>query len=496
MKSLKIAKSNSGYEIKRYSKNIYISFTVYLLSIVSMILAVVIKFTPEERGIYEYIYIIPFLYGTCNLIFIQIYKRVSLFKYLYLGLLFIRYFINPLLLYVEGFPDNLYYLSFSYQTIVKQAFVMNYEMFIMFFIVWIIERKITIDKLSHKKIEYDFYDNKNFGKLNFLVCIIVIFTIGLFCAYPDLLKNYRFIFDSNPQTTIYLNREIIQTSVPSGLRWLGYTLGETVRYVIVQRILLHIFRQSKNNPRNVHIAASLFIVFVNSLVATSRNMVGIIMSLIFFTQIVKIYPKSKRLLKKLMLLSFVLVIIFIGYYFKLTMSYKSFANILESYTGSTYEVYQSLRAFEMVDYKLFERLYTLIIGDTLGFINIISTFISKLGIINSTAIYNSYLYGNGPIGGHIVPMVSQASFYFGMIFSPLFSVISILLMYKMEKRINKARSNYIVDMFLGIVFSVAPIMYNYSIILVLLSTVALPVYIMSILNRFIIGKSSLLIRAN
>lgn len=488
MNSLSIAKKNVNDEMKKHTKNHYIYFIVYLLSIISMISAVIIGFSLEEKGIYKHLFILPFLYGTFNLVFVSIYKRISLFKFLLLGLLFIRYFITPLLVYIDGFPINIYYLSFSYETIIKQTFIMSYEMFIMFFMIWIFERKFTTAN-SHKKDRYDLNDNKNFAKLNFVVYMIIIFTIGLFCIYPDLLKNYRFIFDAEPQNTMASNRETIQMSVPNGLRWIGYTLGEAVRYVIVQRILLYIYRKSRDNPRNIHVATSLFIICVNSLIATSRNMVGIIMTLVFFNQIVIVYPKAKRfLIKLMMIMSFFMVIIFSSYYLKISMSYKSFANLLESYVGSTYEVYQSLRSFELADYTIFEKLYILLKGDTLGFINVINTILSKLGNITSTTIYNSYLYGNRPAGGHIVPMVSQAYFYFGIFLSPIFSALSIVMMYKMEKKVNKATGNYITDMFLGIVFSIAPIMYNYSIVLLLTTTVALPIYVMSILNRFVINK--------
>jgi len=483
MKNITESMTNVRYSFKLETYRYWPLTIGYLFSLIALIVGVFIWFAQIENDIYKFLYIIPIVYGCLNLLFLSVYKRISLFKSITLILMFIRYSAIPCLINFEGFLNNLYHLIYNFDSVILATFLICYEMFFIFFVIWILEKKAKVKGFFSETVHYDFKKSINFGNLNPIMLVIVFLTVALYVRYPALLNFYYFIFDGSIQETTFLNFEIINSSIPKGLRWIGYTFGEITRYAIMMVLLSMLYKRYEKNISNIYIHISIILVLFNAIISSTRQMAGLIMTVVLFTQIIKMYPQKKKWLLKLLSISMVIILIVLLFsYFSQAASYHSLSSIAESYTNGFYEVYQSIMSFDLVRLGLFERFEMLFIGDSLGFINIISSLVTGLDVNNSTLIYNYYLYGEGISGGKIVPMISQGYLYFGLIFSPIFSMVFIYLMYKIEIRVYKAKGSYVGHMFMGIVLAVAPFMYNYSIVLVLLTSVALPIFVASLIN--------------
>ncbi len=449
------------------------------ISLIALLVSFFIFFSSEDKGIYKYIYYVPMCYAVLNLIFNMIYARISIFKFLLLALMFMRYIVGPFFIFYEKFPENLYFQIFSEDTIVKATFLMCYEMACIFFVVWLLEKK----RKNEKKKNYNLLLNRNFSTLNPILLLIIFVTMGIFIVYPGLFRYYYLIFDNSIQETVITSTQEIQNSVPGGIRWIGFSLGELTRYIVIAALISFFYKRYTINQSKFYIIVTILIIVLNAMVTTSRQMAGIIMSIVFYIQILMMFPKERIRIIAISVISMLIFgIVLILTYFKESISYHTVTSILESYTNGFYEIYQSLQAFELTRIDLFEKYQMFLIGDTLGYVNVISSFISNTGGNNTSLIFNHYLYGSGLSGGHIVPMVSQGYLYFGIIFSTTFSILTLVLMYYFEKQIELAKGNYICFMFSGILFAIATVMYNYSIVIVLMTTVVLPIYIASILN--------------
>lgn len=456
-------------------------FISWFISCISIVVSIFIGFSQEEKGIYEYLFFLPLLYGLLNIFFFKLYDRKSIFKYVILLLLFVRYVVVPSLIFIEGFPKDLYYLSYSSETIIKSIFLICYEMMCIFAVIWFFERKRNC--IVTYKSKYNFMNATNFGKLNIFTIIIITFTIALYLKFPALFRNYYFIFnDSIQETTITFNEQL-KSSVPNGLRWVGYTFGEITRYILISRILALLCEKYKYKPLNRYLYLAIIVIVLNAIITTSRQMINLIITFVFFIQIIEMFPRKKKFLISISTISlFILSLVLIIYYFKSSLSYHTLSSIIGSYTNGFYDVYQSLRSFDLSHIGVFERMELFILGDSLGFVNIFNTLLYRMGQINSTLIYNYYLYGSGISGGKIVPMISQGYLYFGIFFSPVFTVTSVVLMYKFEERVIKAKGSFLCNMIMAILLAIAPIMYNYSIILLISTTIIFPFYLVSLIN--------------
>lgn len=458
-----------------------------ILTTFSLLLAIMIGFSPNSKGIYKLLFMIPLVYGCLNFIFFRVYDRKSFPKVTILLLMFIRYFIGPLFIYFDRFPSSLYNLVYSQDTIILATFLMCIEVSCLFGALWIFEKKRENPAIG--KREYDFLSGKNFGKINLLLTALIIITAAMYLVYPALFHNYYFIFDQSIQNTTLLNEQKLKSSIPNGLRWIGYTLGEITHYTVLAKLLAVIYNKYNKKPWNGYIYIAILIIILNATITTSRQMSGLIMSAILYMQLIRMFPKRRRLLLNLSIVSGLSVITtLIISYLSLSATYRTISSLVESYTNGFYGIYQSLESLTLANLGFFEKYQLLFLGDTLGFINVISTFLSRSGQINSTDVYNYYLYGSGVSGGQIIPMISQGYLYLGLLFSPAISVASVVLMYRYDGKVRQGKGSYMCNMFLAIVFAVAPIMYNYSILLLLLTTVAFPLYIASLLNSINLGR--------
>lgn len=453
----------------------------YLLGVFLSIIAISIVFWGweyDEKGIYTYIFILPLTYSVLNILFIKVYKDITLSKAIVLAFMFIRYVLTILILQIEKYPQGVYVIRISEEVSLETALVMAYEMLIIYCALLFINEPYS--NLSTETYVKKVNNRRNFSRLNILVICLIGFTILIHIIYPSLLTSYNFIINSELDSLTQTS-QISQENLPSGMRWIGFMCGTMARYVLLEWFILLCFKRYITTQKTRYWYYSILVNCANMLITNSMQMVGIIFSLVMFYQIYRLYPEKRKILFRVFgVVGVVLFLCVMFTYWGNSLEYHSFSQMIQGYTNGFYNVYQSEFAYNTLNQNIFEKIEMFVVGDSLGNINIINRWIHS---INSTQCYNNYIYGiDSAGGGAIVPLIAQMTYYLGKIIGPWVSFIFIYLMKKYQVRSSNAQGNILINSFLSVLFAIAPFIYNYSIVLHVLTVVIIPLWGISWLN--------------
>lgn len=450
-----------------------------LIAIVALIIGM-ISVDDTSMGIYTYFPYVTIFFGLATLVCFQVYKRMTWVSMITIVFMILRYVVTLVILHRENYPRGIYNVTINNSRSLMTALLMIYEILMIYLALYIGQRNYdsftVVDKYKEKLL-----GKKNFSHLNVLIVLLILITIAMFIVYPSLFNNYSFIINSNLEN---LTDEIVesQAGLPSGMRWIGYTLGEATRYIVLEYLLLRLYK--RYNDRNAVYSRywwlSVIISTLNALITNQRMMIGIFMSLTFFYQIYQLYPSKRKLFA---VFGGAIGVLGVGIitltYWTNALTYQSFSQMIQGYTNGFYNVYQATAAYDNASMSVLEKIEMFFIGDGLGNVNIISMFINGT---NSSDIYNYYIYGSTFNGGAVMPLISQMSFYFTAILGPIFSFIFILIAKKLENRALMSKGNIMIGQFCAFVCAATPFMYNYSTLIHILTIVALPLLICSYIN--------------
>lgn len=468
------------------NKHYGIAIVIGLISIICGL----ISLSDPPTGIYIYFPMVTIAFGIITLCFFSIFKNMTFVTIIVLAFMFLRYTVSLFILHSEGYPKGIYYISINKGISLETAILMIYEMIMIFLALYIGGRKYK-KQIIVSNYQEKLFGKNNFARLNALIVFFVAVTIGIFIIYPSLFNNYSFIFNSELDQ---ITGKIIssQSGLPAGMRWIGYTFGEATRYIIIEYLLLKIYKRyvliGEKNSRYWWI--SVIIALANAMITNQRMMIGIFMSLVFFYQIFQLYPKKRKLFRTFGAVIGVIGIILITFtYWTTALSYQSLSQMIQGYTNGFYNVYQSTSAYQNANIGLIGKLEMFFVGDGLGNVNLLSMLISGT---NSSDIYNYYIYGSTINGGAVLPFVSQLSFYFSAILGPIFSFMIVLFAKRVENKSLSSEGNVMLSQFCAFVFAATPFMYNYSTDIHILTVVVLPLWVCSLINAMNIkcGKFS------
>lgn len=478
-KSIKYKKSQSG---RHYGLALLFSVTSFICAIIAI--------NDPPQGIYVYLPMVTIVFGILTMFFFQIFKNMTFVTIIVYAFMYLRYTVTLFMLHIERYPRGVYNISIDSGASLRTALTMIFEMLMIFLALYVSRRKyhenVTIDEYRKRVLDRD-----NFSSLNVLTVLFIIVTVILFAMYPALFTNYSFIFSHNLDS---LTDTIIssQASLPSGFRWIGYTFGEVTRYILIEYFVLRMYKRYSGSEikKSRYWVLSVILVTLNALITNQRMMLGIFISLALFYQIYQLFPEKRHFF-----IGFVgtlgvgaFLVITITYWIN-ALSYQSFSQMLQGYTNGFYNVYQAHNAYRNANMGFLDRLSMFFIGDGLGNVNVVSMFINS---INSSDIYNFYIYGQEFNGGAVLPFVSQMSFYFSVFIGPVFSYLIIMLAKKIENRSINSTGNLLITQFCAFVFAATPFMYNYSTDIHILTVVALPIWLLAKINskNIVLGRAS------
>lgn len=461
-----------------YKKSKHYGFAMVFA--ITTFICVAISVNDPPQGIYIYMPMITFTFGILTIVFFSIFQNMTLVTIIVYGFMYLRYTVTLFILHIDGYPKGIYNILIDYDASLRTAFTMIFEMLMIFLALYISSRKYN-KNISAWEYKKRVLSKDNFSSLNILLVLFVLVTIALFIIYPALFKNYSFIFNSNLEgmTDLIISSQV---NLPSGFRWIGYTFGEATRYILVEYFILRLYKRYAlfDEKKSRYWVLALLIAILNTMITNQRMMVGIFMSLVFFYQIYQLFPEKRKLF---IFFAFVIgtsafSVITIRYWSN-ALSYQSFSQMIQGYTNGFYNVYQASNAYNNASISFFDKIAMFFIGDGLGNVNVISMFINSM---NSSNIYNHYIYGLAFNGGAVLPFVSQMSFYFSGILGPIFSFLIIMFAKKMENNSINSTSNILITQFCAFIFAATPFMYNYSANIHILTVVVLPIWLLAKFN--------------
>ncbi len=441
-------------------------------------------FDSKPTGMYLYMPVLPLVFAVVNILFLQIYNNITIVTIIVVLMEFIRYVVTPLIVMIEGYPQGLYTYSFNKDIMVNTIIIMFMEIIVIYYTLY------ACRNFSEIRIEDDDYINKimqkkNYASLKISSFIIIAFTVLLFLAFPGVRNIYSFIFN-NDMSSLAIDTTSTIDSLPRGVGWISNVFAEISRYIIIEYIIIRLFRKSCIYAKRKYFYLSALIVVLNMMIGTTSMVISLTSSIVLLFQLYILYPKERKffLFVGIVIGSFAGIALVLSY-LKNVLTYQSLSQMIQDYTNGYYNVYQAQFAYEVRDLNLFEKIEMLFLGDGIANISPINIFFDSE---NSSDIFNYYLYGTKFNGGAVLPYVSQWVYYFSPVIGPFFSAIPIYLSKKMERKWRNGEGNILVMGMLTLVFALTPFMYNFPTFIHILTMNIIPLWIASKANeKFVFG---------
>lgn len=453
------------------------------LSLAAVCIAIFV-FDSKPTGMYLYMPVLPLVFAVVNILFLQIYNNITIVTIIVVLMEFIRYVVTPLIVMIEGYPKGLYTYSFSSDIMANTIIIMVMEILAIYYALYTcrnfsdirIDDKLFIDKILQKK---------NYASIKITSVLIIAFTVILFLIFPGVKSIYSFIFSNDMDTLVYRTSSALD-SLPRGVGWLANAFGEATRYIVIQYIIIKMFRKSCVRPKNRYFYLSAIIIVLNMMVGTSSMVISLTASIVLLFQLYILYPKERKLFLVVgITIGSIASIALVFTYLQNVLTYQSLSQMIQDYTNGYYNIYQAQFAYEVRGLNLFEKLEMLFFGDGIANISPINIFFDTE---NSSDIFNYYLYGTEFNGGAVLPYVSQWVYYFSPVIGPFFSTIPIYLSKRMEMKWRNGEGNILVMGMLTLVFALTPFMYNFPTFIHILTMNIIPLWIASKANeKFVFG---------
>ena len=453
------------------------------LSLAAAVIAFIVS-NSTPAGMYLYMPLLPLVFAIVNIVFLKIYNKITVVTIIVILMEFIRYVVTPLIVMIEGYPKGLYVYSFSKEAMVNTVIIMVMEIIVIYYVLYACRNFSDIsidDNLYIKKI----LQKKNYSSIKITSVLIIAFTVILFLAFPGVKSIYSFIFSNDMDTLVYRTSSALD-SLPRGVGWLANVFGETTRYIVIQNIIIMMFRKSCISQKNRYFYLSAIIIVLNMMVGTSSMVIGLTASIVLLFQLYILYPKERKLFLVVgITIGSIASIALVFNYLQNVLTYQSFSQMIQDYTNGYYNIYQAQFAYEASNLSLFEKLEMLFIGDGIANISPLNILFDT---VNSSDIFNYYLYGTTFNGGAVAPYVSQWVYYFSPVIGPLFSAIPIYFSKKMESKWRNGEGNILVMGMLALVLALTPFMYNYPTLIHILTLYIMPLWLASKANeKFVFG---------
>lgn len=467
---------NNRRMIKGYFNMNWITNLIGLICIIS---AFYICF--DEGAIsegYRYIFILPLVFGVFSL-FSRIKMQLGnniLITFFYF-VLFIKYTLVPVVMTISNNYTAGWVVTTSDQRLIG-TIIMIYELTTIL---------VTTELYLHKfKIEATpSIKNIQINSNSIFIVSLFIGLIGII-VFPVIREQVNFI---SIKSVIYSNMNTIQVV------FMYFTMFIQVWFFIisVKKTYVKKLKSKRYNIFFVSLFAILNFAFIwgsNRLTVLRSCIVSLFIIAILFRE------KYKKILLLMCVVSITIVIYMTGY--RLTGS--STGTYLSDFTELDYLATQSQLYFAGVDTyaasvganEKFDEIITwrTFTIDTVGKMNFIRQlpWVIKYRNDSTYFLYDNYI-GNNSNSGQIIPMAGQAYMYFGILLSPIFSIVVTMLFFKTVNFANKQND-------IGMMYSIALLainlamypMYNYSLILQQLMNVILPLLLITYINKKVTKK--------
>ena len=454
-----------------------------LLSLFALYVAFVV-YKSNTKGIYQYIWLLPIVFAIINFIFIDIYKRVTIVSCIVIGMEFIRYVLTPVILMIDDYPIGLYTYIYDKNNMITSTFIMVYEILIIYYCLYYCRKFSDIVKTDDELIE-SIVCTKNFSSLRISSYCILIFTLIIYMIFPSLKNIYSFLLSGNLDSLTDSTSIAIMT-LPSGIGWLGSVLGDISRYILLGYILFYFFKKDCYLQRTKNVIIPVILIIMNMMFVSSSMIISLLSSIVLLLQIYILFPRFRKFFILVgVLFGIVVIFVVIMSYLQNALTYHSLSQMIQDYTNGFYNIYQAQCAYKSYHLDLLNKYIMLFLGDGIANISPINILFNTL---NSSDIFNYYLYGMKFNGGAVLPYVSHWTYYFTAFVGPLFSALPIIYAKKMEYRWRNGEGNLLISGMLALIFALTPFMYNIPTLIHIITMTILPLWVASKCNAIFILK--------
>lgn len=340
----------------------------------------------------------------------------------------IRYVISPLLMSVYGVNVDIG-MSTSIGSQTKAINLMIFEMVVI----------IITFCILHKR----FYSNKNEfremkAKSNLFGWAFVLFSFVIVLSNPEVLARYTFIWSASQ-----LKSKDVVESVS-----LFFLIVQLAQIVVTIGVINWMYKFYEYNKNIIWLFLSFIVIGISSSFITGTSRFSIILPLV--TGLFTIYILYKNYRKVIIILSVGMSLLLIAVSTLLkqnTITSQSNTSIAES--NSTFEnLNTDLQLYFSGVSNVAHSIDTSNIYAPFQFDAIIAELFRSVIYLNSLfgqhasslTLFNEVFYQRPLVSDQILPMIGQGYLYFGPYLAPILSVISIILVMVLDKKIYKSDS--------------------------------------------------------
>lgn len=448
---------------KNYKITVFLQFLIINVSLLS---AIFVFLSSYQEEYYKYLFLLPFTFFVLSAFSVNIYKHL-------LTKTSITFLIGGYGLKMVVLPCIMVLGDYSFignnrkilQNMDTAIFLMCYEYFLVYLILLF---SCTKNNMQHKlePVEGQYLLKKP-NLLKPIVLLIVFYQCVTFLVYPVFIHYYRLLVPVDMETHIKLNqlRIGIRDVVPSVVYW-SHLFFVSISQVIIPFFTIYfIYTKQLHKKKNAtYILLSFLTIFAFSIIVTPEYATTIQVSLSLLIFIIFLYPQIalKVIMSLITIGTFIVTFALIikttngGYTSESTGQYLS--QLLQAYFNGPINVAASLDLIPLSG-------LTCIIGDVGSAIPFLGYFAKELPL--SSKDFNYVIYNHSNYADQIIPMLGQGYYYFGFVFSPIFSVLIVISSLSLEKKIILSENYFqkYIYIFCCIYVSISPIMYNFTIFL-------------------------------
>ena len=445
-------------QINNVTKLSTLSAFVYMAFLAISFFAILVCLVANTYESKKWLFIIPLGYFVINLVFVGNFKGLDLNvpKFIVQALYFIRLALLPMLYPISGL-DKLFEGSISIDgNFTAACLIMVYEYFAVQFVLWIFPyfKKDKLRVSAEKRYNINFCGKIILG-ISFFVFIIAVF-------FPELGANFKTILQlAEEDFTIGETVDFELGTIGRIVHTLFVFLVQIIRVLLPAFLMYYVYKR-KPEGSYVKFLMLLFCV-LQFFFLTSTFAEAIVSSIVLVLFYMNLYPN--RVKKSLVLLMAgsvgVICLFFVVRFFarpsdslygtESPIAYM--ATIINAYFTGVDNVSAALNVPNGLKWETIR-------AELLGAVPFNSTLFGNVG--NK---FQHYFNSTNLSYGQIPPTIGMGCYYFGIVFAPVLSILSVIasqVFFKAAER-NKGTMNFVSMIFCSIVFALGTVMYSYAI---------------------------------
>lgn len=479
------------------NKNLILPILKVYIFAISILVSIFIAINSYNIAGYNIYFLVPLFYGylvlVCKEITSCLFKRIGLTVMLFV--LLIRYVALPYIACLGNYSSTLG-VKPSGNLVFYGIILTLMEMVTIFFVSTLLiknlNKKNWTDYMLQNSNEINGMEQNKITsteQLNstLIYKFLILMAILIIVLFPEVISDYRFIFGKGNYV------ETISITFPGA--GLFRTIIIFAQYIAVLLIINYSYKKYLERPRFKYVIYSISSVLINMTITSNLSRFTILVPAIAFTYLlITLFQKEKNKIAFILFgglfvgLTFLSVIKFFGQgrgNIGNAVNYAWWANTFQAYFAGPKNIAIAIRTKELVKniYGVFP--VKLLFTDLFSNVAVINKLVET--DVNSIKLFNYSYYGSTIAVDQIVPLIGTGYFYFGFIFSPLWTAICVSILFWLDEKVLKSKciDQRFLFSYVSIYFGLATILNTSTIFSIIFNTLILLLAVM-IVNKYIV----------